>query len=126
MKQTRLAWGLCGKLNSLFLHLLLLKLLNNFSSYICVYTHQDALDSPLVTACEYGWRDMGFCQPLQKVQMLLGSLFYGAGEEESGEVLCHVNTKEFGGLNLHRRSIDVQLKVVAPWFREVNNHLCCC
>uniref|UniRef100_A0A3P8QSG5 Sulfide:quinone oxidoreductase, mitochondrial n=1 Tax=Astatotilapia calliptera TaxID=8154 RepID=A0A3P8QSG5_ASTCA len=69
---------------------------------------------------------MGFPQLPQEVEALLGLLGYGAGVEEPGEVLCQVNTKEFGALdNLHRGSINVKWTVISPCSPEFDNHLFC-
>lgn len=64
---------------------------------------------------------MGSPQPSQKAETLLGFLSYGACVVGPGEVLCHVNTKEFGPLDdLYKGSIDVKGTVVALWSPEVN------
>ncbi|KAK3506656.1 hypothetical protein QTP70_012932 [Hemibagrus guttatus] len=63
---------------------------------------QDALDGPSVEGGQDGRWKMSLSQPSQEVKTLLDFLGDGAGVERSSEVLCQVNTEEFGALdNLH-------------------------
>lgn len=60
-----------------------------------------------------GWK-MGFPQPSQKVEMLLGFLGNEASVEGPGDVLCQLDTKEFGALDyLHGGDIRGR-----PWLRR--------
>ncbi|KAL3969338.1 regenerating islet-derived protein 4 [Sarotherodon galilaeus] len=85
---------------------------------------QDTLGSPPVEGGENGWWEMGFPQLPQEAEALLGLLGYGAGVEAPGEVLCQVNTEEFGALDdLHRGSINVKWTVISLCSPEVQSHV---
>ncbi|KAK3532260.1 hypothetical protein QTP86_013900 [Hemibagrus guttatus] len=85
---------------------------------------QDALDGPSVEHGQDWGREMGFPQPPQEVETLLGFLGDGAGVERPGEVLRQVDTEEFGALDdLHIGPVDVQWRVVTLCSPEVKNHL---
>ncbi|KAK3516059.1 hypothetical protein QTP70_004014 [Hemibagrus guttatus] len=65
-------------------------------------------------------------EPSQEVETLLGFLGDGAGVARPGEVLCQVNTEEFGALDdLNVGPVDVQWRMVTLCSPEVNNHLFC-
>lgn len=53
-------------------------------------------------------KGLGFLSLYRKQRLLLGFLHYGASVEGPGDVLHHINTKEFGALDdLHSGFIDM-------------------